>query len=166
MKPKSSAGRRRGLPLRHVARAHGGEALLAKARVANEHDALLVAAGQRRDGIGGPADLDREFPDPVVDEPAFGRLERRIAKSKVLVIDELGFVPFDREGGELLFNLLSGRHRSTSTVITSNLPFSEWTKVFGGDEKLTAALLDRLAENAVVIATKGTSYRTRRQRKE
>lgn len=97
---------------------------------------------------------------------SLGRLERRIAKSKVLVIDELGFVPFDREGGELLFNLLSGRHRSTSTVITSNLPFSEWTKVFGGDEKLTAALLDRLAENAVVIATKGTSYRTRRQRKE
>lgn len=95
---------------------------------------------------------------------SLGRLERRIAKSKVLVIDELGFVPFDREGGELLFNLLSGRHRSTSTVITSNLPFSEWTKVFGGDEKLTAALLDRLAENAVVIATKGPSYRARRRK--
>ena len=94
-----------------------------------------------------------------------GRLERRLARSKVLILDELGFVPFDREGGELLFNLLSSRHRSSSTVITSNLAFSEWPKVFGGDEKLTAALLDRLAENAVVIATKGASYRARKRDK-
>lgn len=95
-----------------------------------------------------------------------GRLERRLARSKVLVLDELGFVPFDREGGELLFNLLSSRHRVSSTIITSNLAFSEWPKVFGGDEKLTAALLDRLAENAVVIATKGASYRARRRAKQ
>jgi len=94
-----------------------------------------------------------------------GRLERRLARSKVLILDELGFVPFDREGGELLFNLLSARHRVASTVITSNLAFSEWPKVFGGDEKLTAAILDRLAENAVVIATKGASYRARRRAK-
>jgi DNA replication protein DnaC len=95
-----------------------------------------------------------------------GRLERRLARSKLLILDELGFVPFDREGGELLFNLLSSRHRSGSTVITSNLAFSEWPKVFGGDEKLTAAVLDRLAENAVVVATKGTSYRARRRHKK
>jgi DNA replication protein DnaC len=93
-----------------------------------------------------------------------GKLERRLARSKLLVLDELGFVPFDREGGELLFNLLSSRHRVASTVITSNLAFSEWPKVFGGDEKLTAALLDRLAENAVVVATKGASFRARRRK--
>jgi DNA replication protein DnaC len=92
-----------------------------------------------------------------------GRLHRRLARSKVLVLDELGFVPFDREGGELLFNLLSSRHRMASTIITSNLAFSEWPKVFGGDEKLTAAVLDRLAENAVVVVTKGASYRARRR---
>lgn len=92
-----------------------------------------------------------------------GRLHRRLARSKVLVLDELGFVPFDREGGELLFNLLSSRHRVSSTIITSNLAFSEWPKVFGGDEKLTAAVLDRLAENAVVVVTKGASYRARRR---
>jgi DNA replication protein DnaC len=50
-----------------------------------------------------------------------------------------------------------------STIITSNLAFSEWPKVFGGDEKLTAAVLDRLAENAVVVVTKGASYRARRR---
>jgi DNA replication protein DnaC len=93
-----------------------------------------------------------------------GRLERRLGRSRVLILDELGFVPFDREGGELLFNLLSSRHRVASTVMTSNLAFSEWPKVFGGDEKLTAALLDRLAENAVVITTKGASYRARKRR--
>jgi len=93
-----------------------------------------------------------------------GRLHRRLARSKVLVLDELGFVPFDREGGELLFNLLSSRHRVSSTIITSNLAFSEWTKVFGGDEKLTGAVLDRLAENAAVIVTKGASYRARRRK--
>lgn len=75
-------------------------------------------------------------------------------------------MPFDREGGELLFNLLSSRHRVSSTIITSNLAFSEWPKVFGGDEKLTAALLDRLAENAIVVATKGTSHRARRRAKQ
>ncbi len=92
-----------------------------------------------------------------------GRLHRRLARSKVLILDELGFVPFDREGGELLFNLLSSRHRVASTIITTNLAFSEWPKVFGGDEKLTAAVLDRLAENAVVVVTKGVSYRARRR---
>lgn len=94
------------------------------------------------------------------------RLHRRLARSKVLILDELGFVPFDREGGELLFNLLSSRHRLASTVITSNLAFSEWPKVFGGDEKLTAAVLDRLAENAVVLVTKGASYRARRRERK
>ena len=92
-----------------------------------------------------------------------GRLHRRLARSHVLILDELGFVPFDREGGELLFNLLSSRHRHSSTIITTNLAFSEWPKVFGGDEKLTAAILDRIAENAVVLVTKGASYRARRR---
>ena len=59
-----------------------------------------------------------------------GRLHRRLARSKVLVLDKLGFVPFDREGGELLFNLLSSRHRVSSTIITSNLAFSEMDEGF------------------------------------
>lgn len=92
-----------------------------------------------------------------------GRLERRLMKADVLVLDELGFVPFDRQGGELLFNVLSQRHHRKSTVVTTNLAFSEWPAVFGGDDKLTAALLDRLAETATVITTKGKSFRMRRR---
>jgi DNA replication protein DnaC len=126
--------------------------------------ALGVGAAQQRRRVTWfrAADLVRTLIEAKGNR-SVGALERRLARSKLLVLDELGFVPFDREGGELLFNLLSSRHRVSSTVITSNLAFSEWPKVFGGDEKLTAALLDRLAENAVVIATKGASFRARRR---
>lgn len=89
------------------------------------------------------------------------RLTSRLDKVEVLILDELGFVPFDRTGAELLFNLLAGRYQRRATVVTSNLAFSEWSRVFG-DEKLTAALLDRLADGAHVITTSGTSFRMRR----
>jgi hypothetical protein len=97
--------------------------------------------------------------------PRTGRGEGsgRLQRAELLIVDELGFVPFDRTGGELLFNLLAERYERRSTIITTNLAFSEWPKVFGDDEKLTAALLDRLADRATVIATKGKSYRQRRK---
>jgi DNA replication protein DnaC len=81
----------------------------------------------------------------------------------VLILDELGFVPFDRTGGELLFNVIADRYERRSVMLTSNLSFSEWPKVFAGDEKLTTALLDRLADGATVITPKGKSFRMRRR---
>ena len=72
-------------------------------------------------------------------------------------------MPFDRAGGELLFNLLADRHERRSTILTTNLAFKEWVDVLG-DEKLTTALLDRLASRAHVLTTKGKSYRSRRKR--
>ena len=92
-----------------------------------------------------------------------GRLQRRLNAVDLLVLDELGFVPFDRAGGELLFNMLAERYERKSVIVTTNLAFSEWVKVFGGDEKLTTALLDRLAHHATVITTKGKSYRMRKK---
>ena len=71
--------------------------------------------------------------------------------------------PFDRAGGELLFNAIAQRYERRSVLVTTNLAFSEWPKVFGGDEKLTTALLDRLAHHAAVITTKGKSFRMRRR---
>ena len=76
-----------------------------------------------------------------------------------------GFVPFERTGGELLFNILAERHGQRSTVMTSHLAFGEWVQVFG-DEKLTTALLDRLGHRSYILTTKGPSYRTKRHTKE
>jgi len=100
------------------------------------------------------------------DARELGRLQRRLLHVDVLIVDELGFVPFGRTGGELLFNLLTDRYERRSTIVTTNLAFAEWVTVFAGDEKLTTALLDRLAHHATVITTKGKSYRMRKRRTE
>jgi DNA replication protein DnaC len=94
------------------------------------------------------------------DERLLGRLHRRLESDDLLIVDELGFVPFDRAGGELLFNLLSERYERRSTLITTNLAFGEWVQVFG-DAKLTTALLDRLGHHSHILTTKGSSYRSR-----
>ena len=109
------------------------------------------------------ADLVRQLLE-ARDARELGRLQRRLLTQDVLIIDELGFVPFDRVGGELLFNLLADRYERRATVVTTNLAFAEWVTVFGGDEKLTTALLDRLAHHATVITTKGKSYRMKKRR--
>jgi DNA replication protein DnaC len=92
------------------------------------------------------------------------RQQQRLRRVEVLIIDELGFVPFDRVGGELIFNLIADRYERRATVVTTNLAFAEWVTVFAGDEKLTTALQDRLAHHATVITTKGKSYRMRKRR--
>jgi DNA replication protein DnaC len=109
------------------------------------------------------ADLVRQLLE-ARDARELGRLQRRLLTIDVLIVDELGFVPFDRVGGELLFNLITDRYERRATVVTTNLAFAEWVAVFAGDEKLTTALLDRLAHHATVITTKGKSYRMRKRR--
>lgn len=93
------------------------------------------------------------------------RLQQRLRRVEVLILDELGFIPFERAGGELLFNLITDRYERRATVVTTNLAFAEWVTVFAGDEKLTTALLDRLAHHATVITTTGQSYRMRTRRR-
>ncbi len=79
----------------------------------------------------------------------------------LLTVDELGFVPFDSVGGELLFNLLSYRYERSSTTATTNLAFGEQVQLFG-DWKLATALLDRLARHGQILTLRGTSFRARR----
>ena len=109
------------------------------------------------------ADLVRQLLE-ARDARELTRLQQRLLRVDVLIVDEVGFVPFERAGGELLFNLITDRYERRATVVTTNLAFAEWVTVFAGDEKLTTALLDRLAHHATVITTKGKSYRMRQRR--
>jgi DNA replication protein DnaC len=83
---------------------------------------------------------------------------RQLAGYKLLIIDELGYVPLSQTGAELLFEVFSRRYERGSTVVTSNLPFDEWTSVFGS-ERLTGALLDRLTHHVHILEMNGDSYR-------
>jgi len=92
------------------------------------------------------------------DERRLLRLQKQMVSHKLLIIDELGFVPLSKTGAELLFELISQRYERAATLITSNLPFDEWTETFGS-ERLTGALLDRLTHHVNILEMNGESYR-------
>jgi DNA replication protein DnaC len=86
------------------------------------------------------------------------RLLKRYSRYDLLILDELGYIPFSKEGAELLFQVLAERYEKGSVMITSNLGFADWTQVFG-DQAMTAALLDRLTHKARIINCNWESYR-------
>jgi DNA replication protein DnaC len=92
------------------------------------------------------------------DEKRLLRLQKQLVGYKLLIIDELGFVPLSKSGAELLFEIFSQRYERGSTLVTSNLPFDEWTEVLGS-ERLTGALLDRLTHHVHILEMNGESYR-------
>ena len=91
-------------------------------------------------------------------EKELGRVVGRYARLDLLIVDELGYVPFSKEGAELLFQILAERHERGSVIITTNLGFGDWTQIFG-DANMTAALLDRLTHRAHIIECTWESYR-------
>jgi DNA replication protein DnaC len=99
------------------------------------------------------------------DEKRLLRLQRRLIGYRLLIIDELGFVPLSKSGAELLFEIFSQRYERGSTLVTSNLPFDEWTEVMGG-ERLTGALLDRLTHHVHILEMNGESYRLKASRRQ
>ena len=81
-------------------------------------------------------------------------------KYKLVILDEVGFIPFSQKGAQMLFSFISQRYQRGSLIVTSNLGFAEWTEVFG-DPRLTSALLDRLTHRCHILEFKGKSHRFR-----
>lgn len=98
-----------------------------------------------------------------------GRLKeyfnRAVLGPKLLVVDEIGFLPFGREEANLFFNVVAKRYERGSMVLTSNLPFTQWAGAFADDQTLTAAMLDRLLHHAHIVQITGESYRLKDKRK-
>jgi DNA replication protein DnaC len=97
------------------------------------------------------------------DERRLLRFQKQMAAHQLLIIDELGFVPLSKTGAELLFELISQRYERGATLITSNLPFDEWTETLGS-ERLTGALLDRITHHVNILEMNGDSYRLAQSR--
>jgi len=93
------------------------------------------------------------------------RLKKKLLEYQVLIIDELGFVPFSKAGAELLFEIVSSRYEKGSLIITSNLPFEEWTEIFG-TERMTGALVDRVTHHAHILEMNGESYRLQKAKQK
>ncbi len=96
-------------------------------------------------------------------EYQLSRVMTQLGKLEVLVLDELGFIPFTQTGAQLLFQVCSALYERVAVIITTNLRFAEWSTIMGGDERMSAALLDRLTHKATILEFVGTSYRFRQQ---
>ena len=99
------------------------------------------------------------------DEKKLLRLQKQLASYELPIVDELGFVPLSKTGAELLFEVFSQRYERSSTLVTGNLPFQEWTEVLGS-ERLTGALLDRLTHHVHILEMNGDSYRLKQSKRK
>lgn len=133
----------------HIALALGHRALAAgnKVRFATAADLMLQLAAARAQG------RLKEYFNRVVLGP------------KLLIVDEIGYLPFGREEANLFFNVVAKRYERGSMVLTSNLPFTQWAGAFADDQTLTAAMLDRLLHHAHIVQITGESYRLKDKRK-
>lgn len=97
-------------------------------------------------------------------EHRLSKLQRSLEKTHLIVVDELGYVALPPEGPRLLFDFFARRYERASVLVTTNLEFSRWPEVFGGDEMMSAALIDRLIHHATILQLNGESYRFRERR--
>ena len=99
----------------------------------------------------------------MADAQRLGRLDDELDKLQripLLIVDEVGYIPFDPQAANLMFMLVSRRYERASMIVTSNKPFSGWGEIFG-DDVVAAAMIDRLVHHADIVALKGDSYRVR-----
>ena len=92
-------------------------------------------------------------------------MHRTVAMPKLLIVDEIGYLPFAREQANLFFQVVARRYEKGSMILTSNLAFGSWDEAFAGDAVLTAAMLDRILHHATVVQIAGESYRLKDKRR-
>jgi DNA replication protein DnaC len=143
--------------------------LLGPSGVGKTHVALALAhravsAGHKVRFIGA-ADLMLQLAAAKAQSRLKGYFNRAVLGPKLLVVDEIGFLPFGREEANLFFNVVAKRYERGSMVVTSNLPFTQWAGTFADDQTLTAAMLDRLLHHAHIVQITGESYRLKDKRK-
>jgi DNA replication protein DnaC len=142
------------------------ENILALGSVGTGKTHLAIALGIKACMAGKKVRFYRcqDLVNKLLDKHSKGKLAKfmkELGKLDLLILDEMGFVPIQRKGAELLFNVIANAYEQYSVIVTSNLQFGEWGSILG-DTRLTAALIDRLVYHAIILGFEGESYRLRK----
>ena len=144
----------------------GIRAVLGPTNTGKTHLAIGLGVKAAHAGYSVLFDTANNWITRLTDAHQAGRLEaelKKIRRYKLIIIDEVGYIPFDQDAANLFFQLIASRYEQGSVMVTSNLPFGRWGETFS-DDVVAAAMIDRLVHHAEVLTLTGDSYRTRARR--